>query len=1421
MKKITKKTLSFAMAMAMASTVVPSNVMDTTKAFATELTTATQNPILDGSKVLPEKKAQKRLYVEGQAIVMYRNSSANVKKASNGTLFGEDIQIEKSCKFTPKKSISVMGMTLKKGYTVSLVSSEKYTAKELVNKLRTQDNVMYAQPNYMRYAQDTDNYNDRLWGIENTGQLAGVAGTDTGVSKIDKSKVNKDEKVVAIIDTGVDYSNAEFKDAIWNNPYQSQLKGEHGFDFINWDADPMDDNDHGTHCAGIIAAANDNQGVTGVAADCGVKIMPLKFLGKDGSGDTYGAISAYGYIYEAQQLGVNVVAVNNSWGGTIDYEYGDDVLEEVINAVGENGAVSVCAASNDGTNNDDAENVSPCCLKSDYIISVAAANSKGELATFSNYGKKTVDVAAPGADILSTVVNDTFAPSLYKDKEAMCSNYFDFNGSLEQVDVEQMGTSAVSENGKYVYALENEGEGTATVTLDEKEGFGGAGDKALHFSIKNAKEGDSYTMYLLYNKKASTTPLYQNLTCKMIGPEFSIERYMTDDDYWPSTVGISDIKLKSDGEIEDGVSIGGLYVTGDMNYWSQNPYKEMNKVSEKKAGRYAYTLSFSVSDDGDYDFIMDDFAETKSGVKKEQFGKYAYFNGTSMAAPYVTGCVAISKGMYPKDSSLETRNRVVTTARKVDALKDKVAAGGMVDVSNFANPSPAISSVKIGTGAAITVEGVFFGEDPKVTVNGQPVVLIEKSTNSVTFAGAYNKALQVEITGSNGRVEQNVFFADGEDTKISYLTELSEQSGDVISDGDNLIMVDSLGNFRKFAMTQNPALTGMGTSYIYEKDPEVATSKMIPFIDYVASGNAYDLEELFGKSKKYAAKSTIENIAAPICIGKEVYSLISVDTGYVQETALVYYDEEKETWVNTNSKLPNFYFNVIGAKMVEDQENIYLIGGYNKETQKSLKTVYKYNIASNTWSEIVSLPEGKFNMQAEAVDGKIIVALGGTGDDKTVGSEKTFIYDGQNWTEGASLTGIQDTETEDIDVSYSDSLVENNELKVDKTAKTAVRTLNYYYAATGYTDEGMIFAGLNAEGLGNTFTYQLAGNSFVSLNKKFVSLGQTDKVMGVTVGDKFVVMSGQECETYDFDSWFLFSKEASSNKQYETEQKTGYLDLPEKGIFGFTTFDVKNEMVEVTMKSNVEGGILRGAGKYHVGDTAKLAVIPSSDYFVKSLTVGKVKAVSTAAITLTGDVEAKVEFGKYVSYLYNMNPATTFEAELGEKLALAKDVTMEPEDADDKTLLWTSSNDELAKVDDEGNVTFTKDQTKIGKKVTITATAADREMVSLTWTYVITKVQVATKVVVKSAKTSVKPGKTLLLNATVKPATVKNQSVTWKVSNKKYATISKLGVLKAKKAGQGKTVVVTATSVNNPKISGKIKIKIAKVAKKKTTKSKK
>ncbi len=266
----------------------------------------------------------------------------------------------------------------------------------------TQPHVVSASPDASVHVQSVPNDPSisSLWALK---QISAPAAwkTTTGSSNI----------VVAEIDSGIDYTHPDLAANIWTNPGEVAGNGRdddhngfvddiHGWDFANNDNNPMDDNGHGTHVAGIIGAVGNN-GIGVVGVDWSVKVMPLKFLDASGNGVTSNAIKAMNY---AVMMGAKVI--NLSWGGGPP----DPALSAAIASARSAGDIVVIAAGNDGANID-VNKEFPASYSTSYnnVVTVAATDSQDNLALFSNYGPKSVTLAAPGVNILSTTPNDTYS----------------------------------------------------------------------------------------------------------------------------------------------------------------------------------------------------------------------------------------------------------------------------------------------------------------------------------------------------------------------------------------------------------------------------------------------------------------------------------------------------------------------------------------------------------------------------------------------------------------------------------------------------------------------------------------------------------------------------------------------------------------------------------------------------------------------------------------------------------------------------------------------------------------------------------------------------------------------------------------------------------------------------------------------------
>jgi len=366
-------------------------------------------------------------YVPGEVIVKYKTSSPEesgrtfLSAKAQSKIAAKSLSIASSKNLRLKKSWGGIGT-----FHYKIESSKKVS--DLISELKQDPDVEYAEPNYyvsatsavkesqVLSAQDIDSY---LASQNNSQEGAQAVYGQTGAPvQIPDSWAllppTGTAPVVAVIDTGIDYTHPSLEDAMWKNPgeipgngidddHNGYIDDVYGYNFANKNSNVMDCNDHGTHVAGIIRGSTQNILPSGGSLPAGihsskVKIMAVKFLDCDGVGTTSDAVSA---IYYAVQNGAKVL--NNSWGGG---GYSASLVSAIYYAY-QNNAIFVAAAGNSGLNLDSSP-MYPASYTVPNIISVAASNTFDYLPYFSNYGANSVHIAAPGVGILSTIPNNNY-----------------------------------------------------------------------------------------------------------------------------------------------------------------------------------------------------------------------------------------------------------------------------------------------------------------------------------------------------------------------------------------------------------------------------------------------------------------------------------------------------------------------------------------------------------------------------------------------------------------------------------------------------------------------------------------------------------------------------------------------------------------------------------------------------------------------------------------------------------------------------------------------------------------------------------------------------------------------------------------------------------------------------------------------------
>jgi subtilisin family serine protease len=340
-------------------------------------------------------------YVEGDVIVTFKSSITLA--AAQQALAGHSLNFKKH----------FAGLSRHTGKHSGLVHDGKRTTAQLIAELSRDPAVEVAEPNYLRWVSSVPNdaLFTNLWAMRNLGQpvngFVGTFGADIRfIPAWALARPTTNPVVVAVIDTGVDYTHPDIASNMWVNPGETAGNGidddgdgyvddYYGYDFADNLPNPSDSGFHGTHVAGTIAAIGNNQtGVIGVNYQA--KIMALRTSSDGETIDTSAEIEALDYATMMKGRGVNIVAINASYGGGSSSSAESSAIQSAGNA----GIIFCAAAGNDGTNNDTAA-FYPANYRLNNMIVVAASDQNDALASFSNYGTNTVDLAAPGVNILS------------------------------------------------------------------------------------------------------------------------------------------------------------------------------------------------------------------------------------------------------------------------------------------------------------------------------------------------------------------------------------------------------------------------------------------------------------------------------------------------------------------------------------------------------------------------------------------------------------------------------------------------------------------------------------------------------------------------------------------------------------------------------------------------------------------------------------------------------------------------------------------------------------------------------------------------------------------------------------------------------------------------------------------------------------
>ncbi len=606
------------------------------------------------AKIHNYSRPQKLNYVPGEAIVRFKKDKLDIK-----SLFGKAQSLVFGLHYSLQKKDEIQNSNTQ-------VFQSGKTTDELVTELKSDPDVESVQPNYIYTPADigtNDTYRNLLWGLDNTGQTvngtAGTANADINAPEAWAISTGSGSIIVAIIDSGVAYNHPDLAANMWDGTNCVDENGAalggclHGYDFEDNDKIPLpDSSSHGTHIAGTIAAAiNNNKGIIGVAPN--TQIMALK-----SSLTTAEIVKAISF---AQNNGAKII--NASWGSTTD----DPVLETAISNF--NGlfisSAGNCGDASSYTLNGCTSQNEPMYPASDNlsnVISVAATDQNDALASFSNYGASTIDVGAPGTNIYSTLADSTMLDETFEEVTTPAiPGGWTKGGSGNNWGTVYDGAGAgnvligdlASLSAPYDYA-----NNADTNVTSAQYNLSGANGATISFDTACNTE---YTL--------SSWNDYMELEYSSDGINFSpaIDPYTGQDFQWNQPFldllnGFTDPGGFPSYFFED-VSIPSQYLTGNFQFrlrWVTNS-----------------------SDNAYLGCIVDDISVSKFGDGSDE--QYGFKDGTSMAAPHVAGLAALLWEYQPDLTWAQVKDRILQTGDSIAALSGKTVTGKRIDAYNALN----------------------------------------------------------------------------------------------------------------------------------------------------------------------------------------------------------------------------------------------------------------------------------------------------------------------------------------------------------------------------------------------------------------------------------------------------------------------------------------------------------------------------------------------------------------------------------------------------------------------------------------------------------------------------------------------------------------------------------------------------------------
>lgn len=822
------------------------------------------------------------------------------------------------------------------------------------------------------------------WGMSNNGSMGGVSAEEA--VDIEYSGWNDaaaagdlEEVVVAVIDSGVDETNPDLEGVLWNEgedyPELTVLGGDaHGFSTVpdTTSTSPISaEQSHGTHVAGIIAAEWNNEGTSGVAPNA--KIMSVRSE-VDAASDMLRCIN---YVTEAAKAGVNVRVANCSWGMGSSASRAFDVA---FTQMGKAGVMAVFASGNSDSDLDATLNTISTLRDNPYVVVTDSIDASGELSMFSCYGQATTDVVAPGSTILSTW--PTSDPQYLGEEDDAAALYESFDGETRVADGVLDEGSPVA-GGNAVLSFRYPSGESASVVPDEKR-FDGDASLELSYNAEEAISLGAGGLMAVRSNELDLSDLPEKpryfsirMTSECANGGSGYPQVMV-------SVNTTDGSQSAPLSVVSEFGIGGDSWTG---YFVELPE---NTDFENFGITISYlNLQISVLGGQRQAQVADGTIYIDSIGLGSDLVPYKYSQGTSMAAPSVTGAAAVIAGMHSEDSAAQLA-AYVKGAAAGDAYEESCSTGGYATVDGAANPSPVPVEAEVAEdGATVTVRGYFVPDDVQVSIGGTSCAVVSRNS---TVGGLGDSALTeltvqapegfaggeqwVELAGSNGNGRMLVQFEaieqeDPTEPQATYYDEMNLPVPDELDDWGGWQLIGFAGDV--YALPQENEMNYTAEhGFMMKYDPQLQewSRVAVPSSEQLAAAGVRNVTSMAGTT--YQGSLIVQITSNAHTEGSEFYTAGSFWRYTVEGT-----------WEHI--PVPSLDGETLSLSALgSDGDSLYVFGGkgsygYSGESGDAggeVKTVFRVDLEAGTAVEVGEMVRERHNAHVAYHDGVFLVSGG-------------------------------------------------------------------------------------------------------------------------------------------------------------------------------------------------------------------------------------------------------------------------------------------------------------------------------------------------------------------------------------------------------------------------------------------------------------